>query len=215
MVYHRIVVYVLLPVGHDTAAEITFSTLAFEYKVGTIACNSVVKCDDIVIHPTVGLLLDIHIAHPDILVMGFLQTVKIELSVGFHVRLYHLCGQEIAVVHRVIAEKKLCFCTFFEYDQHPAVDHQIDIRAENIHHLNGAIYLYAPRNIHNESVFGQHRVERRYRIVGRLGQLCIITGNKLGPISSHSVERINQNALGQLYFGLRSGVKTVVDNEIQ
>ena len=64
-------------------------------------------------------------------------------------------------------------------DEHAAVDHQVYIRAENIDHLHGAVYLHVFRHIDQESVLRQHGVERRNAIVGRSGDLGIILGDKL------------------------------------
>ena len=72
MVDERIVVYMLALVCDDTAVAPTFGSLAFEHEVELVARDTVLQRDDIVVEPTVSLLVDIDIAHACVLFMRLL-----------------------------------------------------------------------------------------------------------------------------------------------
>ena len=73
-----VVVDMLLLVGYHTAIALTLSSLAREGKVELVARGAVVKRDDIVVDTTVPLLVDIDIAHADILVVGLFEAIQIQ-----------------------------------------------------------------------------------------------------------------------------------------
>ena len=74
----RVVVDMLLLVGNDTAVAGAFCPLAPQHQVEAVARDAVVKRDDIVVQPAVGLLLYVDIAHTGVLVVGLFQTVEVE-----------------------------------------------------------------------------------------------------------------------------------------
>ena len=124
VVDERVVVHMLAFVAyHATIAE-ALGTLAVEREVEAIAGHSVVEGDDIVVDTAGALLVDIDIAHADVLVMGFLETIKVERSILTHVSLDDLRGEERTVVGRVVAEEKTGGSTFLNDDEDAAVDHE-------------------------------------------------------------------------------------------
>ena len=73
-----VVVDVLLLVGYHTTIALTFSTFTTESEVELVTGRAVVQGDDIVVHTTVGLLVDIDIAHTDVLGVGLLEALEVE-----------------------------------------------------------------------------------------------------------------------------------------
>ena len=71
----RVVVYVLLLVGHHATIGRTLGTLAPEGEHQAVACHAIVERDDMVVYAAIGLLLHVHVAHAHIPIMGLLQTV--------------------------------------------------------------------------------------------------------------------------------------------
>ena len=115
----------------------------------------------------------------------------------------------------MVAEEQTGLGALLHDDEHAAVDHQVYIRAENIDHLHGAVYLHVFRHIDQESVLRQHGVERRNAIVGRSGDLGIILGDKLRPLSRSLSEGTDEHPLGQLHLGQGLLIELVVDDEIE
>ena len=91
MVYKGIVVNMLALVSYDASIGIALCSLTLEYQVKPVAGDTVVQSDDIMVDAAVGLLLDIYIAHPDTLVVGFLKTVEVERRILAHTSLNDLC----------------------------------------------------------------------------------------------------------------------------
>ena len=83
----RVVIHMLLLVGNHTAIALALSTLAREGEVEFIASNAVVEGDDVMVHPAVGLLVDIDIAHANILIMCLLKTIEVERGILAHIGL--------------------------------------------------------------------------------------------------------------------------------
>jgi hypothetical protein len=82
-----------------------------------------------VINTTVGLLVDIHIAHTDILRMRLFQTIEIQRGIFTDKSLDDLCGQEIFIVSGMVSEQHFYFGTLFEHDEHTTIHHQVNITA--------------------------------------------------------------------------------------
>ena len=74
----RVVVYMLLLVGYHTTIALTLGSLTREGKVEFIAGNTIMEGDDIVVHTTIGLLIDIDIAHTDIFGMRLFEAIQIQ-----------------------------------------------------------------------------------------------------------------------------------------
>ena len=92
VVNERVVVYVLRFVGNDTAVAPAFGSITLEGEVEHVARHAIMEGDDIMVDTTVGLLLDINIAHADILVVSFLQAIKVKAGIIGHINLDDLRG---------------------------------------------------------------------------------------------------------------------------
>ena len=73
-----IVVDMLLLVGNHTSIALAFGSLARESQVESVASDAVVEGDDIMVHTTMTLLVDIDIAHTNILGVSLFQTIQIQ-----------------------------------------------------------------------------------------------------------------------------------------
>jgi len=82
-----------------------------------------VQRNNIVVYPAASLLLDINIAHANILLMGFFHAIKVEFSVIVNKGFYNLCGKKTLIVEGVIAEKELDFCKGFNNNKHATINH--------------------------------------------------------------------------------------------
>ena len=120
----RVVVDVLLLISDHTTVALTLGTLTRKSQVELVAGDAVVQSDDIVVHPTVSLLVDIDIAQAHILIMGLFEAIEIERGILTNIGLNHLCGEEVTVVSSMVAEKHLNFGTLFENDEYATVDHE-------------------------------------------------------------------------------------------
>ena len=215
----RVIIDMLLFVGNHATVAMTLSSLAREGQVELIAGDAVMQRDDIMIDTTVSLLVDIHIAHAYILIMGLLQTIEVERGIIAHVGLDDLCGEEVAIVSRMVAEEHLDLSPLLENDEHTTVHHQIGYdalgilrcRLQDVDDLNGAIDLDVTRHIDEHAVLSQHRVERRHSIVAGLGQLGIILGSKLW-IRPH---RTYNHPFWEMTFGLHLRIEGIVDHEVE
>ena len=155
----RVVVHMLLLVSYHTAVARAFRTLAHQVQVQLVACDTVVQRDDVMVHPAVALLLDIHVAHPSILVVRLLQTVEVQFGVVAHKGLYHLCCQKVAVVSSMVAEQEFHLSALFHDNQYPTVHHQVHVRTQDIDYLDGTLHLHVLGHIDIQAVLRQHRVQ--------------------------------------------------------
>ena len=104
VIYQRIVVHMLIPVGYDTAVALAFRAFALEHQVKSIAGDAIVQGDDVVVDTAVCLLLNIDIADACILVMCLLQAVQFEAGIALDIGLDDLRSQETAVVGSMVTE---------------------------------------------------------------------------------------------------------------
>ena len=74
----RVVVYMLLLIGYHTTIALTLGSLTREGKVELIAGNTIMEGDDIVVHTTIGLLVDVDIAHADVLGVRLFEAIQIQ-----------------------------------------------------------------------------------------------------------------------------------------
>ena len=168
------------------------------------------------VDPAVALLVDEHVAHPHVLGMGLFKAVEVELGIVAHEGFYHLCGEETAVVGSMVAEEELDFRMVFYHNEYTAVDHQINVGAQDVDDLHGLIDHHALGHIDEQAVLGQHGVEGSDAIVFGLGQTGIMLGDELGMCGGRLPERSDHHAVGQqTAFGQGLVVEAVVDHEIE
>ena len=215
MVDERIVVHTLAFVGYDTAVAPTLSPFALEGEIEHVAGGAVMKRDDIMAHATVGLLLNIHVAHTCVLLVGLLQAVEVETRILTHIGLNDLCGEEVAVVGRVVTEEKLGLSALIHNDEHTAVDHQVDIGAENIDHLDGTLHLDTFGHMDEQAILSQHGVEGGNGVVGSLRQLGVTAFHQFGMHLSGLTQAHHLHPLGQRGLGEHLLIERVVHHEIK
>ena len=98
MVDDGVIVHVLLLIGDDTTRQTTLGTFSAEHLERVVAGDAVVQCDDIMVDPAAGLLLDVDVAQANILFVGLFHAVEIQASVVSYIGFNDLCGQEVTVV---------------------------------------------------------------------------------------------------------------------
>ena len=76
MIDESIVVNMLILVGNYTSVAPAFSTFALQNKVETVAGNTIMQRNNIVVNAAVSLLFNINIAYTHIPGMGFFQAIK-------------------------------------------------------------------------------------------------------------------------------------------
>ena len=165
----------------------------------------------IVVHSAARLLLDVNTAHAYILLVGFFHAVKVQSGVIANEGLDNLCGQETLVVEGVVAKQELGLGLRFNDDKHAPINHQVYLCMQDIDNLYGLFDLYTTRNIHQKPVLCQHRVECRYGIARRCGQLTIVFGDEIGIFLCVLTQRSNDNAIGKLLVG-RGGLQESIVN---
>ena len=78
MVNKCVIVYMLGLVGNHTAAEVALRSLTIEYEVCTIACDTIMQSDHIMVDTAVGLLVDKEVADPYISGVRLLEAIEVE-----------------------------------------------------------------------------------------------------------------------------------------
>ena len=169
----RVVVDMLLFVGNDTAAAIALSTLSHKVEVQLVACHTIVQRDDIMIHATISLLLDIDIADTSVLMMRLLQTVKVQFGIVAHKTLNDLCGQKATVVGSMVTKEEFGFCTFLQYNEHATIHHEVNITAQDIDDLNSTVKDHILRYIDEKTILCQHGIEVGDGIIVFTSQMVI------------------------------------------
>ena len=143
----RIVIHMLVFVGYHAAVKRAFRPLSPKKEISTVSGDTIMQSDDVVVYPTICLLFNKDITHSHILMMCFLKAIKLQRSILSHKSLNHLGSQELSIIGCMITEQEFDTGTFLQNNQHPAIDHQINIRAKNINHLYSTFNLYMLRDI--------------------------------------------------------------------
>ena len=155
----RIVIDMLLLIGNHTTVAAAFSSLARESEVEFVASDTVVQRDDVMVHTTVALLVDIDIADANVLSVRLFEAIEVERGILTHIGLDDLRSEEITVVGRMVAEEHLELCALIQDNQHTTIHHQVDIASQDIDDLDGTIDLNVLGNIDIEAILSQHRVQ--------------------------------------------------------
>ena len=143
----------------------------------------------------VSLLLDIDIAYATVLDMRLLQAIEVETGILTHISLDDLSGEEVLVVGCMVTEEEFCLSSLFQDDEHTTVHHQIDIRAKDIDNLNGTFYLHVLRNINQQTILRQHRIQSRDAILIGFSDFTVIFLDEFRLFCSNLTQRVNDNAL--------------------
>ena len=215
MIDERIVINHLVLVGNHTTIAEALSSLALEYEVKTVAGNTVMKRDDVMVHAAVSLLLDINVADTAVLVMSLLQTIEVETGILANISLDNLGCEEVFVIGCMVAEEELSLSTLFHDDEYTSVYHQIYIRTENIDDLNGSLYLYILWNINQQAILCQKCIQCRDAIFIGFGNLGIVFPDEFRVFCSNLVQRVHDYALRKLYFRQCFVIKSIVHHEVE
>ena len=215
VVDERIVVHHLVFVGNHTTIAEALGSLALEHEVEAVAGDSVVEGNHVVVHTAVGLLFYIDIAHTAVLDVGLLQAIEVETGILAHESLDNLGGEEVAVVGSMVAEEELCLSSLLQHDEHTAVYHQIDVGAQDVDNLNGALHLHVLGHIDEQAVLRQECVQGRNAVLVGLGNLGVVFPDEFGLFCGYLAQRAYDYALGKVYLGQRLVVESIVDHKIE
>ena len=105
----------------------------------------------------------------------------------------------------VVAEEHRSLCIFFEYDQDAAIRHKVDRRSRHVYDLHRLRSLHARRNINQQAVLCEERIQRRHAIIALSGCLIIEFFEQFGALSRHIHQRIDDDALRQSRRVVRCG----------
>ena len=215
VVYQGVVVHALLLVGYHATVEVRLGSFAVQHQIGTIARLTVVQGNVVEVHHAAALLPHIHVAETPVLHVCLLQFIQLQTGVFCRKDFHHLGGQEIAVVHRMVAEEQPRLRVFFQYDQYAAVGHQIHVGTQDVHHLQRTFHHHATRHVNEESVLRQHRVQRINRVFLRTGQFAVAGRHPIGIILGRLLQGAYHHAFGQRGGRQRLPVKSVVHHKIK
>ena len=146
--------------------------------------------------------------------MSLLQAVEVKSGILSHISLYHLCGEEAAVVGGMVAEEQFYFSTVFHDDQHPAVHHQVNVRPQYVYHLYRPVHHSALRHVYQQAVLRQHGVQRRDAVLLRLRYLGVVSAYQFRLLGGDSCQRVHNHSLWQFLLGQCLVVETVVHHEV-
>ena len=214
----RVVIHMLMLIGNDTTIAVAFRPLAREGEVELVTGDAVVQGDDVVVDPTVGLLVDIYITHAHVLGVRLLHAVEIQRCVLTHVGLDDLRSQEVAVVGGMVAEEHFQLSPFLQDDQYTTVHHEVwsvECGVWSVGGFQDVDDLYGPFNHHAfghidiQSVLCQHGIQIRHRIMILGSQLMVIRGG--GKV----LQGADDNSFGQMTLRQGLGIEHIVHHEIQ
>ena len=184
----RIVVYMLLLVGNDTAAQPALCTLAAEVQVESVTSGAIVQGDDIVGDMAVGLLLHIDIANAGVLHMSLFQAIEVNGRARHGKHLGDLRGEKMQVVGRMVTEQQRHRATFFCHDEHTPVHHErgpcplpfprrkIGKRSlQDVDDLDSPVDNHTSGHIDEQTVLSKHGVQTAYSIIVGSQTVVIIT----------------------------------------
>ena len=214
MINECIVIHHLILIGNDTTIAETFCSLALEHQVETVAGDTIMKGNHIMVHTAVGLLLYINIADTTVLVMSLLKTIKIKTRILAYKSLNNLCGKEILVVSCMVAEKKLCLSTLLQDDENTTVHHQVDIRAKNIDDLHSTLHLYILWHIDEQAILSQDCIQGSNAILVCFGNLSIVFPDEFRVFCSNLAQRIHDNALWKFYLWKSFVIESIINHEV-
>ena len=112
--------------------------------------------------------------------MSFFQFVHVEMRIVATEHLAHLGGEEMHLVHRMVAKEKSCLGTILQNDEDTPIHEHVNSRSQQIHHLQGLFHALIARNIHKQPILCQSGVERIDGIHLGRSQLCIIALEHFG-----------------------------------
>ena len=119
-----------------------------------------------------------------------------------------------ACLFAVVAYKYFGLGTFLGNDEDAPVVHRGYVAADKIDELYGTFQYGVGRDIQEEAVLCEQRVECYCAIVFHLGYLAVVTGYQIGVLQGCLAEAAGNNALGQLprFLGC---TETVAHQEIE
>ena len=167
------------------------------------------------VHHAAALLTHIHVTETPVLHVCLLQFIQLQTGVFCRKDFHHLGGQEITVVHRMVAEAQPRLGVFFQYDQYAAVGHQVHVGTQDVHHLQRTFHHHATRHVNEESVLRQHRVQRINRVFLRTGQFAVASRHPVGIILGRLLQGAYHHAFGQRDGRKCLPVETVINHEIE
>ena len=215
MIDKRIVVNHLVLIGNHTTIAEALSSLALEYKVETVAGDTVMKRDDVMVHAAVSLLLNVNVADTTVLVMSLLQTIEVETGILANISLDNLGCEEVFVIGCMVAEEELSLSTLFHDDENTAVHHQIYIRTENIDDLNGSLHLHVLWYVDKQAILCQECIQCRDAIFIGFGNLSVVFPDEFRVFCSNLVQRVHDNALWQLYLWQCLAIESIIYHKVE
>ena len=215
MINKCIIIYHLILISnHATIAE-TLSTFSLEHQIETVASDTIMKCNHIMVHTAIGLLLDIHIADTTVLIMSLLQTIEIETGILTYVCLNDLSSEEVLIVSSMVTEEELCLSSLLQDNENATVYHQVNIRTKDIDNLYGTIQFYILWNIDEQAILCQECVQCSDTIFIRFCNLSIVFCDEFGIFCSNLAQRIHDNTLWQLHFWKSFIIESIVHYEVK
>ena len=164
---------------------------------------------------TVSGLGGIQIAEPVALHAGLFQFIQFQMRILSNEGFYDLGTQEMAVICRMVAKQDAGLCPFLHHNKYPAVDHQVDISPQDVHHLNGTVDYHIFRDIDKQAVLYQHRIQSRQRVFTRRSKTTVMLLQQVGTFLRSLAKRTNHHPLRQRSCRLGFIVESIVHNEIK
>ena len=215
MIDECIVINHLVLVGNHTTIAEALGSLALEHEVESVAGDTVMKGDDVMVYTAVSLLLNVNVADTTVLVMSLFQTIEVETGILANISLDNLGCEEVLVIGSMIAEEELSLSTLFHHDEHTTVYHQIYIRTKNIDYLNGSLHLHVLWNINQQAILRQKSIQCGDAIFIGFGNLSVVFPDEFWVFCSNLAQRIDDNTLWKLYFWQCLVIESIVYHEVE
>ena len=113
-----------------------------------------------------------------------------------------LGGQEVHLVHRVVAHQQAGLCAVLQDDEHAAVHQQGHVAAQDVDELDGLLHDDAAGDVEQHAVLGKGGVEGGQPVARRVGQGAEVSLHQFGIVA----EVAQDDAVGQRLFRVGEGV---------
>ena len=216
MIDKRTVVHMLALVRNDHSAQAGLCMLAGQRDARHVSGNSAGQRHGVVQHAARRLLPHIEVTDAHRTRMSLLQLVQVERRTRPGEHLDHLCRQAVHALHGMVARQQTRLGALFQDNQDTAVHHKLHVCTKHVDNLYRAVRNDALRDIQEDPILNESRVEGRHPVARRIGQPPVILPHKLGTPLRNIPQTPEDHAFRQT--GLRRTpllAESVVHHEIQ
>ena len=198
MVYQRVIIYMLLPIGNDGTVHSHVTTLPRQHDVNAVSGYAIGQSDAVMTHGSITISPQIQVAEASAAAVRLLHLIHIKVRIGLTVGLHDLQSEVLrscrAFARRCLACVASLLCMGFrsntsllcmvneEYrslaallhnDENAPHNHRVLSAAEDVFYAYRVLAHRPLGDIHHQCIVRQCGIERRQRVVA-IGYLVVI-----------------------------------------